>query len=164
MEASIKSSKVLLGASVSSEISVKEEIDLLRMYIELEKVKHDNQKFDFKINTSSDSLLNRTIPPMILQPLVENAIKHGLEPLDEAGFLQINFDELGEGVVCVIKDNGIGRKQSMELKKESIRLYRSRGLELINKKIEILNDLDYQIKIEYKDVKVGTEVRVTFTN
>lgn len=164
MEASIKSSKVLLGASVSSEISVKEEVDLLRMYIELEKVKHNSEKFDFKIDVSTDSLLNRTIPPMILQPLVENAIKHGLEPKEEMGFLQISFSELEEGVKCVIKDDGIGREKSEELKKESIKLYQSRGVELINKKIEILNDLDYQIRLEYAETNVGTEVHVIFSN
>lgn len=164
MEASIKSSKVLLGSSVSSEISVKEEIDLLQMYIELEKVKHGNEKFDFTIEISSDSILNRTIPPMIIQPLVENAIKHGLEPRETKGFLVLKFSEYNDTVECLIKDNGIGRGKSEELKRDSIQLYQSRGLELINKKIEILNDLDYQISIEYNDLAEGTEVRVKFTN
>ncbi len=164
MEASIKSSKVLLGSSVSSEISVKEEIELLKMYIELEKVKHGNEKFDFAIDICSDAILNRTIPPMIIQPLVENAIKHGLEPMEKKGFLQVQFLELNEGVECLIKDDGIGRAKSQEMKKESIKLYQSRGLELINKKIEILNDLDYQINIEYVDSEEGTEVRVKFLN
>ncbi|WP_171595344.1 sensor histidine kinase [Marinifilum caeruleilacunae] len=164
MEASIKSSKVLLGTSVSSEISVKEEIDLLKMYIELEQVKHGNEKFDFSIEISSDSILNRSIPPMILQPLVENAIKHGLEPKEEKGFLSIQFSEHEDSVECIILDDGIGRERSNELKRDSIKLYQSRGLEMINKKIEILNDLDYQISIDYRDSAEGTEVRVKFTN
>lgn len=164
MEASIKSSKVLLGTSISNEISIKEEIELLEMYIELEKVKHGNEKFDFAIEINSDSILNRSIPPMIIQPLVENAIKHGLEPKEEKGFLLVQFTEDDEVVECIIKDDGIGRERSIEMKKDSIKLYQSRGLELINKKIEILNDLDYQISIEYIDSEVGTEVRVKFTN
>lgn len=164
MEASIKSSKVLLGASVSSEITIKEEVDLLQMYIELEQVKHKERKFDFEIKLDSDDLQNKTIPPMILQPLVENAIKHGLEPGEKIGFLQIRFSDREDGVECMIRDNGIGRERSQQNKKDSIKLYQSRGLELINKKIEILNDLDYKIKIEYKDLDEGTEVSVTFTN
>jgi two-component sensor histidine kinase len=164
MEASIKSSKVLLGSSVNGEISVKEEIDLLKMYIELEQVKHKSKRFDFKIELESDDMLNKTIPPMILQPLVENSIKHGLEPREEMGLLEIFFREEEEGVQCLIKDNGIGREKSELMKRDSIKLYQSRGLDLINKKIDILNDLDYHIRIEYKDSDGGTEVLVDFLN
>ena len=101
---------------------------------------------------------------MILQPLVENSIKHGLEPREEMGLLEIFFREEEEGVQCLIKDNGIGREKSELLKRDSIKLYQSRGLDLINKKIDILNDLDYHIRIEYKDSDEGTEVLVVFLN
>lgn len=162
MESSIKSSKVLAGLSPSNEITVSEEIDLLKMYIDLEAVKHEANKIQYKIEVSNDQILNKTIPPMIIQPLVENAIKHGILPKNESGKLNILFSGENDTLKCVIEDDGIGLLQSKELKNDSIKLYKSRGIELIQKKIKILNDLGYTIHFEYNDVEIGTTVTIYF--
>lgn len=164
MESSIKSSKVLSGLSVSNEISVAEEIDLLKMYIDLEAFKYKAGKINYKIDISDQQLLNKTIPPMIIQPLVENAIKHGILPQEDAGNLNISFVNHSGGIKCIIKDDGIGIKQSEVIKNQSIKLYKSRGIELINKKIEILNDLGYHIHFEYDKVEKGTTVSIYFNS
>jgi ligand-binding sensor domain-containing protein/two-component sensor histidine kinase len=164
MESSIKSSKGHLSES-GNEISIKEEIDLLKMYIEFEQVKYREKKFDYNILVSNPELYNRTIPPMILQPLVENAIKHGLQPNKEFGQLNILFEGNGDVMVCDIEDNGIGREQSRENKKNSIKAYESRGLELINRRVDVLNQMGCNIRIEYQDPPTGgTVVRIFFGN
>ena len=140
MEATIKSSKVADSSASDNEISIKEEIDLLTMYIEFEQVKYRGKAFEYEIKLKDNDLLNRMIPPMVLQPFVENAIKHGLYPSDKPGKLEIRFHGTNDKLVCVIIDNGIGRQQSLKLKEGSIQAYESRGIELINKRIDILNE------------------------
>lgn len=164
MEVSIKTSRVLYGMNESSEITIQEEIDLLKTFIELEQIKHKTPKIQYEIHLSSADVLHKTIPPMIIQPLVENAIKHGLEPKEGLGHLDLHFKEQGDGIVCLIQDDGIGRAQSQKIKEQSIRLYKSRGIDLINKKINILNQLGHHIKLEYHDLDVGTMVNVYFNN
>ena len=164
MESSIKSSKILSGLTVSNEITVSEEIELLKMYIDLEAMKYKSGKINYEIIVSDNQLLNKTIPPMIIQPLVENAIKHGILPNSEPGHLKITFLGGNDYLDCIIEDDGIGIGQSTELQKQSIRLYQSRGIELINKKIDILNDLGYNIHLEYLQVEKGTTVNIHFNS
>jgi two-component sensor histidine kinase len=162
MESSIKSSKVHQSSS-SNEISIKDEIELISMYIEFEQIKYRDKKFEYQINVTNRTLLNRTIPPMILQPLVENAIKHGLHQSSELGYLSILFEEDGDLVVCTICDNGIGRAESKKRQENSIKAYESRGIELINRRIEVLQQLGYNINIEYQDPPTGgTIVKIYF--
>ncbi|MCU4175235.1 histidine kinase [Carboxylicivirga sp. N1Y90] len=162
MEATIKSSKVV-ETKQANEISLKEEIDLLKMYIEFEQVKYRSKEFEYSIRLEDDDLLNKTIPPMIIQPFVENAIKHGIHPADSPCHLLLKFDQKGEGLLCTIVDNGIGREKSGELKSNSIKAHESRGLELINKRVDILNELGYHIDISIEDPKEGgTKVKILF--
>nr|WP_321408011.1 histidine kinase [uncultured Carboxylicivirga sp.] len=163
MEATIKSSQVIDQSQENTEISIKEEVDLLKMYIEFEQIKYRAKAFDYELNVTEPDLLNKTIPPMIIQPFVENAIKHGLYPSEKDGKLLIRISAEKEALVCTIVDNGIGRKKSEELKKDSIKAYESRGIELIQKRIDILNELGYNIQIRYEDPEYGgTIVTITF--
>ncbi|HZL12330.1 MAG TPA: histidine kinase [Prolixibacteraceae bacterium] len=163
MESSIKSIKILSEQKTSNEISLKEEIDLLRMYIELEQVKYEQGKINFDISLISENLLNKTFPPMIIQPFVENAIKHGLIPKEGSGKLSILFSGNMEDLVCTISDDGIGRKRSSEIQKNSIKAYHSRGIELIYSRIEILNQIGYNIAIHFEDPpEGGTIVSISF--
>ncbi len=164
MEASIKSTKGYSLHSSSNEISVKEEVDLLKMYIEFEQIKYRHKKFDFHLNVSNPDLLNKTIPPMIIQPFVENAIKHGIHPSDQPGKLEVLLEGDHDMMICTITDNGIGRKQSMEMQKQSIKAYESRGIELINRRVDVLNQMGYHIQIHYDDpASGGTIVKITFS-
>jgi sensor histidine kinase YesM len=163
MEATIKSSQLTESSAANTEITVKEEVDLLKMYIEFEQIKYRGKAFEYELELEHPDLLNKTLPPMILQPFVENAIKHGINPSDEDGKLMVHFSSAHDALVCTIVDNGIGRKQSHALKKNSIKVHESRGLELINKRISILNELGYPIRVEYEDPEYGgTIVKITF--
>lgn len=97
-------------------ISIHEEIELLHLYLKLEKIRFDND-FDFTIQT--DNLLdtiNITIPSFLIQPYVENAIKHGLLHKKGNKQLDVIFELTNRNTIkCIIRDNGIGRKASEKL-------------------------------------------------
>lgn len=155
MESSIKSTKLLSGSILENENSVKEEIDLLKTYIELESLKYPKGKIDYKIEVKEEAILNKSIPPMILQPFVENAIKHGILPKEGNGMVTIRFHEENDSLICSIIDDGIGRKQSAIDKEKSIKPSKSRGLQLIVNRVEMLNELDYHIEIKFEDPETG---------
>jgi two-component sensor histidine kinase len=154
MESSIKSAQVL-SEEVKNENLLKDEIDLLCMYTDLEKIKYAEGKIQCHIETENEALKNRIIPPMLIQPFVENAIKHGLIPKEGPGIIDIHFSESEEGLVCTVYDNGIGRVQSQKLTENSIKPYKSRGMELIQKRIEILNQLGSKVNIQIEDPEQG---------
>lgn len=101
--------RMTLNNSRESEVTIRQEIDVLTKYVELEKMRFKN-RFDFEINISlTHNELQSYIPPMLIQPFVENAIIHGFKGLDIVGKLEINFKELIENrLVVVVTDNGIG--------------------------------------------------------
>jgi len=165
MESSIKSSKLLGRSFTENENSIKEEIDLLRTYVDLEKMKYPDGKITFDVELESDSLLDRCIPPMLLQPFVENAIKHGILPKEGTGKVIVRFEQDDDVLVCKIIDDGIGRKQSALNKEKEILAHKSRELQLIMQRVKLLNELGYYIKIDFEDPKSGgTIVIITIQN
>ena len=76
---------------------------------------------------------------MLIQPFVENAILHGLTPLEEKGNLLISFNKQGDNVLCVVEDNGIGREKSGHVSKR--RRHTPTGLVNIKERIELINKL-----------------------
>ena len=111
--------RMYLKHSQSKQISVQEEIDALSIYLELEKVRFDDT-LDYQIQTdqlTGADLMN--IPPLLIQPFVENSLKHGLLHKSNDRKLSVEFansqDE--DVVVCTITDNGIGRQKSAEINK-----------------------------------------------
>jgi len=129
----------ILDNSRQETISLEKELDTLRMYIELEMARLDHS-FDYEINIDKNidaEFLN--IPPLIIQPFVENAIWHGLNNKKENGFIKIEIRQILESVLNIrITDNGIGRKASAELKKEQVK-HKSYGIEITRARIELLN-------------------------
>jgi LytS/YehU family sensor histidine kinase len=120
-------------------ISIQEEVTYLDSYLKLEQVRSGN-KFQYEI--SVDPSLNQNepiIPPMLIQPMVENAVKHGLMPLDgNDGLLQISFTHHEKhSLCCTITDNGIGIQNSLNSKRDtSTRL--SKALNITQRRIELL--------------------------
>src|SRR5207344_1248374 len=98
--------------------------------------------FDFQINVGENVPENILVPPLILQPFIENSIRHGILNLKkECGKIFINFWVENNSLVCVLEDNGIGRENAMRLKNNQINNHRSKGMELIQKRIENLNSI-----------------------
>lgn len=108
-----------LQASDKQLLPLKDEIENIRLYLELEKARFD-EGFEYHIDVVNiDDLSKIAIPSLLLQPFAENAVKHGLMHKQGAKKLDIRFEQMDEGLSVIIDDNGIGRAQSMEINKRS---------------------------------------------
>ncbi|MDG1476094.1 MAG: histidine kinase [Vicingaceae bacterium] len=146
-------------------IPLSKEIDILEVYLKLENHRFKD-KFDYSftvdksINTE-DSL----IPPMLIQPYIENAVWHGLRYKEEKGFLKVDISQKGNDIVITIEDDGIGRKKSQEIKTENQKSQQSTGIKNIDSRLKIIEDifktkLDVTIEDTNKVQESGTIVTV----
>lgn len=136
-----------LEHSKSNQVTLQEEFDLLRLYIELE---HLRSKHGFNFQLIIDpkiDIFNLEIPSMLFQPFVENAIQHGLFNLGRKGNLIITFKLEDNNIIGMIEDDGIGRKKASEQNQQNRKEHVSRGMEIINERIQVLNSME-GLKIE----------------
>lgn len=159
--------RYFLESSRNDKISITEEINLLTLYLELEKLRFEN-KFDYNISNSTHG--DFKIPTMILQPHVENSIVHGISHLeDRKGKIDISFISVENGVMCSISDNGIGREAAEVVKLTKRNNHKSRATQIIKERMDILNNQGKgNAKIYYQDKKdmdgkvEGTITDITF--
>ena len=120
-----KLTRLILEMSEKDNITLSEEINTLQLYLDIEKVRF-NDDFEFSIHSpptvATDTIL---FPPMLIQPYVENAIKHGLLHKKGAKVLDIRFEIKDQLLSVIIDDNGIGRKQSKEINSKKNHSYQS---------------------------------------
>ena len=134
--------RIILNNSRKKKITISEEVEFLDMYLEVERKRFD-KKFDYKIVVDRGlDKYNTHIPPMLLQPYIENSLWHGLLHKKTPGHILITMKVEGDDLLCVIEDNGIGREAStmMNRTKERNRTM-SHGIAITSKRIEIINDL-----------------------
>lgn len=131
----------VLNNSDQNFISLEKEIEILTIYLELEQLRF-NENFDYSILLDEEMDPEELkIPPMILQPFIENAIWHGLMPKQGLKKLSIQFKLIDDNMLeCIIEDNGIGREAALRLKSESQsgNLHKSRGLGLVYDRLRLL--------------------------
>lgn len=133
--------RAILENSRSEFISLEEEVRVLGLYLELEALRFDNQ-FSYEIVIDPDiDLQAQQIPPMLLQPHVENAIKHGLIHTVPDGRLEVRIRRQGDIIICSVTDNGIGRERAQALKQRSLYKHVSQGIALTKDRIAILNSI-----------------------
>lgn len=122
-------------------IPVIEELDYLKCYIEIEKMRFEDL-FEYEMRISPDVPVESTlIPPMIVQLFVENAIKHGLMPKGLDGFLLVELKSEQKNMFkMMIQDNGVGRKRTQELNHNLKGDHKSFGLQIISDRIRLLNE------------------------
>lgn len=148
-------------------ISLTKEIELLELYTKLEHFRFKD-KFDYKIQVEENVNVDEfQIPPMLLQPYIENAVWHGLRYKSEKGHLDIHISAKSENEITItIADDGIGRQKSKDLKTDHQKKQNSKGMGNIKKRVAILNEM-YKDKVDvcvddFRDVEdVGTKVVVT---
>jgi streptogramin lyase len=135
--------RLILQNSRERSISLQEEIETLILYIDLEKLRFDNE-FDFQCAIDKGVDVNTVqIPPMILQPYIENAIWHGLMHKKSKGVLTLNILNLeSKGIQCIVEDNGVGREKSMATKDGFTKKYKSMGMGITKDRIAIINKMD----------------------
>lgn len=162
--------RLVLDNSRTNTVTLRDELEALRLYLELESMRFVN-RFKYVIDVSP--ALDKTsidVPPMLIQPYVENAIWHGLmhkESDDCTLFLRIFADDNNQ-LIIEIEDNGIGRDAARELKSKSATLHKSHGMKVTAERIDIINEM-YQTKatvhiedLVYPDGQpAGTKVRLS---
>ncbi|MEM9931002.1 MAG: histidine kinase, partial [Bacteroidota bacterium] len=155
----------VLDQSGKDFVSLTEELEQLALYLELEKERFLG-KFSYALPDPA-GYENIELPPMILQPFVENAIWHGLRYRDSGGELQVEVKRKGEAVELIITDNGIGRERSLALKTKNQRSHRSTGMETTRQRLELVNayygkDFSVSVKDAFPEAAhVGTRVTIT---
>ncbi|WP_296342396.1 histidine kinase [Winogradskyella sp.] len=159
--------RAVLENSEEDFIPLEKEIELLQLYTKLEHFRFKD-KFDYSIEIDDTIRVeDYAIPPMLLQPYIENAVWHGLRYKTEKGHLKIQLTQKTKNQIAIqIIDDGIGREKSKILKTENQKKHNSKGLSNIKKRISILNDmykdkLDVTIDDYQADGDVGTKVTVT---
>jgi hypothetical protein len=130
----------VLENSKAESIPLNQELETLTLYMELEQIRAPG-KFRFKIDTDPHiKSYNTLLPPLLLQPFVENSILHGLLPKKgNEGLIQIHVREQDGLMTIIIEDNGIGRKRAGEIKAGKALTHRSLGLSVTEERISILN-------------------------
>lgn len=147
-------------------IPLSKELDLLELYVKLEHSRFPD-KFEYHLYVDEKIEIDKfQIPPMLLQPYIENAIWHGLRYKEEKGFLKIELHQKEENEILItISDDGIGRKKSSELKTSNQKKQQSKGMGNIKKRIAILNDMyKDRITVSIADLfedETGTKVELT---
>jgi len=154
----------ILDLSKHESISLEKELKTLTLYLELEALRLEH-KFDYSItvDTAIDQEFIK-IPPLIIQPFVENAIWHGLHAKKESGIIDINVRETEEDVLLItITDDGIGRKAAALTKNKNTE-HKSYGIAITIERLQLLNPKNQvQIIDLYADdqTSLGTKVELT---
>ncbi len=146
--------RLILENSESPLVPLAREIELLRYYTELEQLRFNHRfTFDFQVdsNLQPESI---SIPGMLIQPHIENAIWHGLMHKTSPGQLWVRFRKAGDNtIICEIEDNGVGRDRAAEIEKDRPKNHRSTGLANIQTRLEILNaQLANDIRLDFEDL------------
>lgn len=133
--------RYILENSRKTMVPIEDEIATLELNLELEQLRFDN-RFDFKIGIDkSVDQENTYIPPMLLQPFVENAILHGVAGLETRGLISIKMIPKNKVMLCSVEDNGVGRQKAMENKSmKSKSKHRSLGMQVTQERLDILKE------------------------
>jgi hypothetical protein len=153
--------RMILDASGKETISIHEETELLRLYLDLEKLRFGDE---FSYLVQIDESINQDdleIPSILLQPFVENALKHGLLHKKGPKSIEIKF-QLKNELICTIRDNGIGRIKSQEIKERQSIDHKSFATDAINQRVDIINTtFGKGIRIEIEDLFEDNEAAGT---
>ena len=149
-------------------ITLEQETSLLENYLEIEKMRFgEDFKYQFNIDPNL-KIKEQKIPSMLLQPIVENSVNHGLFHNEGKGIITLSFKSNSTSKFTVeIKDNGVGLKKAKEIKKKSIKTHTSKSTEIIKNRIKLLNQShDWQVTYSISELKNthGTIVKLTFKN
>jgi len=133
--------RMALENSRSETVTLKAELESLDLYIQMEAMRFkDKLKYNITVDENVDSNFIE-IPPLLLQPYVENAIWHGLMHKEEGGQINISVSVLpNESILCIsIQDNGVGRQKSEQLRSNSAGKHKSYGTKVTSERLDLIN-------------------------
>lgn len=153
--------RMMLQKNAKEKIPLHDEIEMLKTYLQLSNSKQD-KKFTFDIQVQEQvNIWKLHLPPMLLQPFVENAVIHGVAATIYQGHISVSFSLQNGMLLCEITDNGIGRQQSKEINR--FRLHQSQGIAITKQRLQLLSE---KSKLTIEDVRkdnaciIGTKVTV----
>ena len=157
--------RTVLTNSQLSKIPLSDEIEMLRLYLEMERLRFSNS-FDYSIifeNAIEPESVY--IPPLILQPICENAIWHGLMHKESHGTLTVRLTSSNKWIECIITDNGVGRKKAAELRSKKSNHEKSFGVKITTERLALFNQHQpgsYEVTDLYDEAgnATGTSVRL----
>lgn len=135
-------------------ISIDDEVETLQNYVQLERLTA-NANIELLFNFEDDlDTAEQVLPPLMIQPFVENAIVHGLKGADRRGEILVSFKWMTENILeCAISDNGIGRKKANEIKAQQATYHKSTALKVVQERLANLNQETSFIPFEIIDLK-----------
>ncbi len=161
--------RLLFEITSLKELPLDKEISFLATYLELEKTKLNNA-FDYHVNIDPELPAEEiTIPSFIIQPFVENSIRHGIQNRrDNLGEINISIFPQANALVVSIEDNGVGREYTARMREQQLAIHHSRGIALTTERIELYNKTHYTNitlvttdRYHEDDSPAGTTVTIT---
>ena len=146
--------RLILDNSNNKTVTLSNELEALKLYIEMESIRFDKKYhyvFDIDETIQQDSVY---VPPLIIQPYVENAIWHGLLHKETAGILKITIQKKrNEMLECIVEDNGVGREKAKQLRSKTASTRKSLGMKLTKDRLTLLNDTnDAEANVQVEDL------------
>lgn len=162
--------RILFETTALTEIAFDKEIEFLTTYLELERIKLNNSfKYSIEIPTTL-VIEDIVIPSFIIQPFIENAIRHGIQNRnDQNGRITISITTEGDMLKILIDDNGVGRKYTEDQKNKLMQIHNSRGIMLTKERLALYNkthhsDFKFEIIDKYENGQAtGTQVVIYFS-
>lgn len=135
--------RIILNNSDKPTVTVEDDLEALKLYLELEQMRFEG-KFDYIISVDENVDTDYDImPPLLMQPYVENAILHGLNPKTDKGLLTIHLSSRENFLICTITDNGIGREKASQIKRTMPgKKHKSLGMKITEDRLRILNEIN----------------------
>ncbi|MGQ2982326.1 tetratricopeptide repeat-containing sensor histidine kinase [Flavobacterium sp.] len=148
--------RLTLEYSKESLIPIDKEIESLQNYLELEQLRFNNM-FEFEITKDPNIEDDMALPPLLLQPFVENSIIHGIVPKKMRGRITVGFKLEGEKLICTVTDDGIGINRSKKLKEASVTVHKSMAMEITRKRLEVIQAVTSRhSQVEIKEITNAT--------
>jgi len=158
--------RAIMENSKSPRIAIAEELRVLKLYLELESLRF-KEKFNYKIIIDPEiDCEYEDIPPMLVQPYIENALNHGIINKEGPGKIEITLKKAGPYLVCCVEDDGIGRAKAQEIKESKLYTHKSRGMSITQSRLEIINKMqNSNLNVEVEDlfenkIPAGTKVKI----
>ncbi len=156
----------ILENSKKKEILIADEMEALSLYLELEAVRLNHSfETEITIDPNIDPKYD-TIPAMLIQPYVENAIWHGLSHKKDKGHLKVNLALNGTHMICVVEDDGIGRDAAVIINKKKQK-HDSKAMNITQERLKIINTAyNSNLSVKVEDLKnddnvaLGTKVSI----
>ncbi len=153
--------RTTLESTRKDNILLQEEVNGLTNYLELQKLRYGN-KFEYAI--AVDDKLDPedvSIPPMLIQPFIENAIEHGIRHKKTTGYIAVRFILKGKQIICEVEDDGVGREKAWETEYKTRKEHTSLATAIIIDRIQAINKkMKQKIRLDIIDLKSNNELAI----